>query len=430
MQASRLTAPVDDYTRVAWFRFLMLGACLAGILLTVPLWMTDRRFPLLPVGSWLPAIPAPWDKWCLAAWLALLILSIPFPRAGVVSFLSGALFLCLADQNRLQPWFYLYSVMLFFTLFPKPVTLAGARIALSSVYFWTGVMKLTPEFFHEVAPWFVEPFSPWLTGPLFKVLRAGVWLVPFIEILVGIGLWMPRCRKLAFYAVLTVHAGALACLGPFGRNYNVAVWPWNVVMPALVWLLFEGSSGSFRVDWRSLSRCPAAAVVAMLFCVMPAFHWAGWWDSYLSFSLYSGHGPVAAIHVSAEVRDRLPEELRRFARPLKTPSCLPTLEGTYRVDHLSWALSVLGAPSLPEERGFHSMAGYLLQYRPARQEGVAMLLKTSGTPVRYFEGERFRGFVLPEATITDRAGPDHLEPAGLPAKSLTKLNAPSNTSHP
>jgi len=400
--ASKMFAQADDSTRMAWFRCVLVVGMLAGILLSVPLWTAQRLFPLLPVGSWFPSIPAPWDKWFLGAWLLALVLSPCFPRGGVIAFLSGAVFLGLSDQNRLQPWVYLYSVMLLLTLSNKKTALAGARIALSGVYLWSGVMKLTPDFFHEIAPWFVDPFVGSLPQPLQHILLFGARLTPFIEILIGVGLWLPRCRGWAIGSVLFIHTGALICLGPLGRSYNLVVWPWNVVMPILACVLFLGKSDSLRMTCRMLRQSCAMSATVMSFCAMPALSWMGWWDSYQSFAMYSGQGTVAAIYISEAFRNRLPEELRPFIRPLKTPPCLHNLEGTYLLDHVAWGLSVLGAPSLPEARGYGSLVRYLMQHHPDRASDVCMLIKTTRGPIRYYEGERCRGIVLPEPTTAEQ----------------------------
>ena len=68
--------------------------------------------------------------------------------------------------------------------------------------------------------------------------RGAVACAPFIN---GIGLllWAPRLRLTAIIAEVVVHGSALLFLGPLGYNYNWVVWPWNLAMPALLWVLLQ-----------------------------------------------------------------------------------------------------------------------------------------------------------------------------------------------
>src|SRR5215211_5146294 len=148
--------------RVAWLRAVLLGATFFGMLASTPLWMNGREFPLLPVVSWLPILRTPWDKVLFGSLLALLILACWFYRWAVFLFLLGSLFLVLTDENRAQPWFYMYWVMLLLSLAPAPASLMYCRIALSAVYVWSGIQKYNPSFFKQVVPWFAYPTSKWL----------------------------------------------------------------------------------------------------------------------------------------------------------------------------------------------------------------------------------------------------------------------------
>src|SRR6185503_7203706 len=114
-------------------------------------------------------------------------------------------------------------------------------------------------------PWFVAPFVGSLPQPLAQSLLFGARLIPCIEILIGIGLWLPRCRGWAIGSAVVIHVGALICLGPLGRNYNLVVWPWNVIMPLLACVLFLGQSNGIVSTWKSLHRSYAVSAVAILF---------------------------------------------------------------------------------------------------------------------------------------------------------------------
>src|SRR5262245_12139748 len=106
---------------------------------SLPTWLNARSFPLSPIVPWFPIVPSPWDKVFLGAMLLALVMAAWVYRAAVVGFLVLSLFAFGEDQNRGQPWFYMYWVMLLLTLFPEPTALAACRFAVSVAYIWSGI---------------------------------------------------------------------------------------------------------------------------------------------------------------------------------------------------------------------------------------------------------------------------------------------------
>src|SRR5690349_12134927 len=233
------------------------------MLASAPLWQNSRMFPVLPIAGWFPSLPAPWDLSLFLLALASLALSCWRYRLGVGLFLASSLFLALVDQSRWQPWFYMYWVMLLLTLTRDTTAIAACRVALSAVYFWSGVQKFNSQYFDLVVPWFVTPAAGWLPGFAATASQWAVAAAPGIEILIGIGLWFSRTRFIAVIAACTVHLSALIFLGPLGHQHNWIIWPWNLVMPALVIILFPHSSlGEF---WGTLRRNQWVAAALGLF---------------------------------------------------------------------------------------------------------------------------------------------------------------------
>ena len=131
------------------------------------LWISRSLYPLVPVFDWVRPFSPPWDLALLGLLAVLLVGIVVRPRSkllqGMVAVLFGLLFL--QDQSRLWPSFYQFWFLLLILLSYRstsegndaPRILAGVRFALAAVYFWCGVQKLTPHFFYEEFPWFVEP---------------------------------------------------------------------------------------------------------------------------------------------------------------------------------------------------------------------------------------------------------------------------------
>ncbi|HXI51441.1 MAG TPA: hypothetical protein VNH84_08045 [Candidatus Saccharimonadales bacterium] len=363
-------------------------ACGASLLCSLPLWLADRSYPLQPIASWFPVLPPRWDVGGLVLMLAALVAALRFPRAGVAGFLAVSLFLALGDQARWQPWFYMYWVMMLLTLAGGRTGIMACRIALCAVYLWAGVQKLNPNFFHQVSPWFVQPAAAWLPA---IVMRGLGWLVaaaPAAEIFMAIALWPRRTRRAALWLCAALHGISLVFLGPLGHNLNSVIWPWNLAMPTLAFVLFPLRPEPRREDAEAGPgrRSAWAYGIAGLFALLPALSFLGWWDSYLSFALYSGNTTTADLYLSAAVRERLPEAVRKYAAPTPEPFN-PELQGAYvlRVD--LWALHTLNVLPLPERRTYLHLARYVAGFASDPSDVRLVVVPRGGGTLFYRGGD-------------------------------------------
>jgi hypothetical protein len=385
--------------RMACWRAVLQMATLLGMLACWPLWSSSRDYPLLPVVSWFPTPPAPWDQWVAGAGLLALVLAFRWYRPAIIYFLATTLFLYLGDQNRGQPWLYMYWLMMALTLFPETIALAAGRVVLSAIYLWCGIHKCNANYFHLIPGWFVSPAAAWGWPPaVIQLCRAAVAGAPAVEILIGLLLWVPGWRWVGLGAVASVHGAALLFLGPLGHNYNWVVWPWNLAMPLLAFTLFAA-----RVPFRAaeslgvLRQSKSALAVTSLICLLPVLNLFGWWDSYFSFSLYSADLAVADVYVTEKYGQRLPASLRQFVHPVR-PAYNPQWQEPFLFDHTSWSMHVLGAPELPEPRGYLAMFRRLNSYAGSPGE-LHMVLSPRRGPILYCQGET----VLPMPAATQPA---------------------------
>src|SRR5262245_48612220 len=196
--------------RSAFLRATLLISCLFGVIASRPLWLNSRSFPLLPIIPAFPIIHTPWDQILFWAMAGSLVLALWFYRWAVGFFLVAALFAFCQDQNRGQPWFYMYWVMLALTLLPGAAAIAACRFAVSAVYIWGGIQKCNAKFFQIEPARFVAPAANWHL-PAFAIdfLRLAVASAPLVEIAIGLALWAPKLRRIAIGAVLLVHLSAL-----------------------------------------------------------------------------------------------------------------------------------------------------------------------------------------------------------------------------
>lgn len=406
--------------RTIWLRATLLGATFLGLIASAPVWTNTRTFPLLPIFSGFPILPAPWDKGLFALMLGSLIAAIWVYRPAIITFLAASFFAYCGDQNRGQPWLYMYWVMLLLSLFPAPSANAACRCAIAVVYLWGGIQKINARFFAVTPEWFVAPATNWHLPPAaIDLLKLSVKSAPFVEIAIAILLWFPRLRRIAFALTIFTHAFALLFLGPLGHNYNWVVWPWNLAMVALVLGLFARGKFfetiaatatplpasktskpsknsppdaaaanllSLKQTFRELVRARTALLIIAAYGLLPALSYSGRWDSYFSFSLYSENLAAANIFVTEDLRDQLPPHLRKYAE--KFPQAFdPEHQGPLTYSFTAWAYEEMHVPAISEPRNFVKVYRTLLPYA-RKPEDLRMIIGPRSGPVIFHEGDR------------------------------------------
>ncbi|MDB6122909.1 MAG: DoxX family protein [Pedosphaera sp.] len=372
--------------RIAWLRAILLSACFLGMLFSEKLWLNTRDYPLLKITPGFPVLPAPLDKIFFIALLLSLVLAGWFHRRAVLFFLFGTLFLFLEDQNRGQPWFYMYWVMLWLTLLPAPVALAACRCALTAVYLWSGIQKCHATFFERVPVWLSAPAANWHLPGGHELVRYAIAGAPFIEIFIGLAFWIPRLRKLALGIVIAVHVLALLLLGPTGLNYNLVVWPWNLAMIALALVLFAAApQARLKPTFTDLRQSKPALTVVALFSLLPILSYAGMWDSYFSFSLFAEHEAKADMFMSEAMTKRLPEPMRKQLHQLPAGAYNPQVQGPYAFGFQVWAYEQLGVPAISEPRSFRSVYNFLYKTYAAAPTDLHMLISPRSGPITFYE---------------------------------------------
>jgi len=343
----------------------MLVACgtLAGLALSPKLWIASRSYPLAPLFANLPGPGHPLDLVLLAAF-ALAVAAVALvsrPLAAIaVAFCLGALLVCF-DQSRLQPWFYQYLLMLgalacFYSSADsgrRAAALDACRLLLASIYFWSGAGKINAHFASDVLPWVAQAALQAFPRMLPIFIRWGS-AAPFLEAGIGVALLFPRSRPAAIAAAIAMHGLLLLALGPLGRNDNNVVWPWNLLMIAVVMVLFARTD-DLPARAILLPGGPAIRLAAAFFAVLvPAMSLAGLWDNYPGWSLYSGNKDEVNYYLTDALFDRLPEEMQDYVHEYR-----PELG---RLNLYEWSWSELNVPVYPELRVYRRVAKVLCGY--------------------------------------------------------------------
>jgi hypothetical protein len=316
--------------------------------------MTERAFPTVPAFAGLIDLPD-WLSLGVSALLALSAIAVAIaPAPGWLAALPPVLaaVLVLFDITRLQPWLYQY--MLIFAALASvkwsdlesratQAALAACAVVVIALYVWSGVQKANMTFAVHVFPWLIAPLGEaWV-----ERLRVFWFVATAFEVSVGALLLVSRTRAWGLAAAVAMHASILLALGPFGRNANVIVWPWNVWMPVIAFiLLHRNRQPILRTAWST--RVGRAIVI--LVGVMPALSFAGRWDDPLSASLYSGTLRDGWIYLTEEGASRVPAIYRSG-----NPAFAEDASGRYRLDITIWAQSALNVPPYAEPRAYRGI---------------------------------------------------------------------------
>lgn len=326
------------------------------------LWTNDRFFPQVPMFNFGFEINN-LTSYILFGLFGLSIVGLlvsRFARPFVVTSFVLGIVLVIIDQNRLQPWFYMYMIMLFVLCFynwrvdePKNYTAiyTSLTLVIGGVYLWSGIQKLNPNFMSHTWTWFIKPLESILTPEQCTISYKFGYAVPFMEIAIGIGLFFEQTKKIMIPLVITMHVIILVVLSPLFHNYNPTVWGWNFAMILLVYVLFAGNTNSKYKHLSYLVEFKPIFAVAIICFVLPVFNLFNKWDSYLSANLYSGNTTKANIYLSKSAKSKLPYYIQHFVKEQN--------DNLYELEVKTWALNEIGIPGYPEKRMYEALQVYI-----------------------------------------------------------------------
>lgn len=348
--------------RLQLIKLTVLIGLLASVLLSLNLWAGQRYFPKATLIHDYFGVSAPYDYIQLAVLILLIIFSFAtqkkFPTLFLILF---SMYLCFDDQNRLQPWFYNYILILFILLFyrnrvdePNNYTTVfiSLQLLVSLIYIFSGLQKMNPEFVPDTFVWLVGSFDGILSPRQIQLMTKFGYIVPYFELSIGVLLLVKPLRFIAVPLVILMHIFILFLLGPSGKDYNSVVWPWNIIMIALVLLLFADVKTERFFDISILFKGVSFYIVITLMLVFPIFSLKNQYDSYLSSSLYSSNLHECQLILSNKAYDSLPFYIRHFTT---------TNDNHHVIDIKRWAINELNVPCVPEYRIFKTVHWYIIK---------------------------------------------------------------------
>ncbi len=359
--------------RLQLIKYTILIGLLVSVLLSINLWAGQRWFPKTSLLVNFSGVPAPYDYFNLITLLTLIFLSlISYSKTPIVLLIIFSIYLCIDDQNRLQPWFFNYILILIVFLFYKQrvdepnnytTVFISIQVLVALVYIYSGLQKINSHFITDTFTWFISPLSEILNQRQMSIILLFGKFVPYVEIAIGLGLLIKPTRYIILPAVILMHLFILIMIGPFGNSYNYVVWPWNLIMIVLNLLLFAYVKQERFFDIAILFKGLCFYIVITLMLVFPFFSFQNKYDSYLSSSLYSGNTHNCTLILSDNAYKKLPYYLKNFV----------STNTNYNILNIKkWAITELHAPCVPEYRVFKTVQEYVIYITRTNPQEVKM----------------------------------------------------------
>jgi len=321
------------------------------------LWFPEKGFlstgfPSVPMLNLPPGTSA--IDWVMMALLGGGLVTIAAVGYRFSAMACVAIALCgffITNQHRLQPWAYLAMVQAIVWCIAGPIhSLRGLRVIAVSVYAYSALGKFDYQFLHTVGQDFVGA----LFGKAEAITTTRVAIaamIPVTELGIAIALCIPSTRRNAGIMSMIMHASLVGLLGPWWLGHSVGVILWNVWMCIQSWFLFvarmndQPSVTQARVNQSRWSSGAIGLVVAFVIA-MPLTERSGYWDHWLSWSLYSPHTSRVQVQIHRSGIDQLPAPAIPYLQNDKDADDDPW--STLAIDQ--WSLAALSVPVYPQAR--------------------------------------------------------------------------------
>ena len=315
-------------------------------LICYKLWLADRLFPLVPMHDSLTMLPSVLHSILFLISLgSILLLSISPNKKIAVLLLTAEVLSCMLDQNRWQPseYQFIFMLLVYVSYKDEKQVRFSWQLIMAGIFFFSGLGKLNSAFIHDV--WQNLILHRWLgiRSVNSLVLLAG-YALPLIEMIAAVCLLMRKTRKPAVWVLTLMHAFILLMLGPIGLNSNTDIWPWNVLMPLLLFSLFYDRSFEYN---KRFFRKPLAWLVLLCWWVLPWFQPAGYWDKYLSSVLFSGG--TEQLYICTNNPSAKKEMAVYMDKEFRVIPCTPVLS-VYK-----WSVMEMKTAPYPEKRVYRAI---------------------------------------------------------------------------
>lgn len=213
---------------------------------------------------------------------------------------------CLLDTVRWQPWEFMYLCMFLvvITNFSKPKNIIFLfHLLFVATYLFGGLHKLNRDFL--TSAWISMILKDFLGLSMEVILKYKLFfvglVVPIIEILLAACLFFFKSKKKISYLIIAMHVIILIIIGPFGLDYNLVIWPWNLAIIFILFIIY-----AFPIENIQRKMILNNSYWLILWFLMPILSFFGYWYYTFSFRLFSGKADQLYICVINRNKDLEP----------------------------------------------------------------------------------------------------------------------------
>jgi hypothetical protein len=357
--------------RINILKHIILIGLLCSVLISFNLWAGERFFPKMPLINGFQGFYGYFDYINISVLILLIFIGlIDNRRYPIVLLIIWCIYLCFDDQNRLQPWFVNYILLLFVWLFYKKrvdepnnfhAVFISMQFIIAGIYIFSGLQKFNANFFTDTYPWFISPLNDILSERQMNLILKFGNVFPYIEVFLGISVLIKPLRFISLPLIIFMHVLIIILLGPLGLNQNYVVWPWNITMILINLILFAYVKRERFYDFTMLLKTAHFYIVLITMFILPIFSFNNQYDSYLSSSLYSGNTHQIDITLTETEIEKLPLYVKHFTYFTDTD---------YKLNLKLWAITELGSPCIPEERVFQFVINKLIDNYSLNQQNI------------------------------------------------------------
>jgi len=337
-------------------------------LMSWKVWTANRIFPTLPFYEWTLKKEVHVILFMFSLVLLVMLLAFPIKKWIIALLIVSEMASLSLDYMRWQPWEYQFLITFILYLFfkNKHYFIYVFLLLLASIYFYSGLHKLNAAFLNQT--WknvFLKPIfnisDDYFTN---RWIYYSGYLLALFEIALGLGLIFLKNKKLVLIAIALMHLFLILILGPTGLNYNSIVWPWNLVM-IFYMLLFLKKERELFIPLFFFKKSITILFIFFIW-ILPATHFFGFWDSYLSYKLYAGNTKKAIICLKLEDST---SNLKKYKS--KNKQFIPCSDKNNDLIYINnWALKELNVPIYPETRVFKCLKDKLILQYPKSQISI------------------------------------------------------------
>jgi len=226
---------------------------------------------------------------------------------------------------------------------------------------FSGIQKLNTHYVPETFKWIGHSLDFLLSERQVEKAYKFSYAMPYIELTLGIGLLYKPARYIVLPLVIIMHVFNIILLVFITKDTNYMFLPWNIIMIALVLLLFANVEQERFFDISILFKGTNFYIVITLMLIFPFFSLRNQYDSFLSNAVSSSNLNSCEILLSHKAYQKLPYYIRSFTTNRKNEYILNVEE---------WAKHELKSPCVPEYRIFKKVRRYLIQLTQTNSQEI------------------------------------------------------------